>query len=230
MKYWFLFLFAGFALLSFKPAFAGFLEFFFPALRSQEHQPQFDREAGAVKAPFAELGVREENAAPDMQQKIPDQLSALHGALDVSHRSTEAISDWVALAVAEALVFDRSDFLQDLQTTEIYFDEAGRAQYIGFLNDAGVSSALRARTHDIKSFAQKTPLLLNEGAVEGRYRWLYEVPVKVSFVQIGRKGYEDSNVVSKDYTIRLQVGRQSARISELGILIETWEGIPVSEN
>jgi hypothetical protein len=91
-----------------------------------------------------------------------------------------------------------------------------------FYRKNGLTKVLESKKYYIRSFVQETPLLLNEGTVEGRYRWLYEVPVMISYMDRNMHGYKDVQPVSQTITLKIQVGRAADQSKD--ILIESWTG------
>ena len=51
----------------------------------------------------------------------------------------------------------------------------------------------------------EAPELINEGALEGRYRWLYEVPVTISFIPEEASDYRNVKPVNRRYVLKTQL-------------------------
>lgn len=195
---------------------SGVLEFFFPSLRKDETAPT----KGGL-APFA-TGAGEQTA--------PATAPAENNAdivipLDQPHRRHEDIAAWVTKAVSEAMTFGSNDYNIDLGKTAGYFDDGGRRLYMDFLAKDRLNEILKSRKYYVRSFVEETPFLLNEGAVEGRYRWLYEVPVMVSFMDRTMKDYKKAKPLSQTMLLTVQIGRRMPQGPEdSGIVIERWSG------
>ncbi len=195
------------------PAQAGLLEFFFPSLRSDESDP-----TRGGYAPFAEAP---ENASESgFLERIPEGTQPL----DQSHRPSNEISEWVADAVVESLNFNEAAYKDDFAGSVKYFTDAGRAQYETFLREKKIYDVLRSGRFYVRSYVEDTPLLLNEGAVNGVYRWLYRVPVVATYMDREMESYEEAEPVSHRFTLDVQVGRTHANRAVDGLIVETWGG------
>ena len=145
-------------------------------------------------------------------------------SLEKQHRSTEEVIRWVEGAVSEVTTFDENDYQKTLRDRQGYFDQAGQQQYIKFLQSAGVAKVLNSNQYYVRSFVEDIPLLLNEGVVEGRYRWLFQVPITLTYMDRAMVDYKESDPVSQRMSVTLQVGRSASAVDAEGIAIETWSG------
>lgn len=214
------------------PAQAGLLEFLFPTLKTEEVDP-----AETLTAPFAmePSAEGEEAAGSAADQHTVRDLLAGQGAdgkplmpenaipLNQPHRSTSAIVQWVMTATSEAFMFDKPDFNENLAATKPLFGPSGRTQYIQSLSDLGITDTLKSNKYDIRSFADGQPVLLNEGVVDGRYRWLYDVELMVTYLNRGTSGYANAQPINKKVSVRAQIGRSKDAQNRDEIWIETWE-------
>lgn len=68
---------------------------------------------------------------------------------------------------------------------------------------------------------EEQSLLLNSTEVEGVYRWLYQIPITLSFTPNGstRTGRDITN---RKVMVRLQIRRVPNDVSEEGMQIESW--------
>jgi hypothetical protein len=199
------------------PAQAGWLEFFFPTLRKKEYDPM-----QTLQAPFA----------VDPKAETPDKpvdpnsvaLPENNTPLDQPHRDNLEISGWLTTVLSETLTFDQTKYQELIKEDEKYFTADGNAQYVKFLQDNNVIKVLDSGRYDVRSFVQGSPLLLNEGAVNGSYRWLYEVNLMVSYMERGVKDYKKLEPVNQLIVLTVQVGRVAGQKTGSGILIERWDG------
>lgn len=215
-------LIAAFALigLSASPAHAGILEFLFPSLRDEGYNP-----SETLQAPFAAPAEGEATAEGPEGAEVEKKDSRPEDAVPLkqAHRASADISEWVTNAASEVMTFD-GEYKQELADSRKYFDEGGRAQYEAFLNDTKIKRVLESGKYEVRSYVSDVPLLLNEGAVKERYRWLYEVPVMVSYIPKGSNNYKNLEPVNQAVVIRLQVGRTADAETDLRLKIERWNG------
>jgi hypothetical protein len=200
-----------------SPAQAGWLEFFFPSLRNTVDQP-----SRTLVAPFAEQAQAIETlptatSLPALpENKIP---------LDQAHRSPSEMAEWLMTSVSEVLTFKNANISDVLEKNKRHFDTNGQAQFIAFMNENNMTKVLETGNFNMHPFVQQTPLLLNQGVVDGRYRWLFEVPVMVSYLDRAAKGYtKDTKPVNQEIVLTLQVGRTSDLSAGKDVVIERWTG------
>lgn len=190
---------------------AGLLEFLFPSLRDEGPNP-----SETLQAPFAD-----HEAQNDPTKRKPENAVSL----ELPHRSTPIITQWVITEISNVMSFDKPDVREELAEEKAFFDAGGHAEYMAFLRDAKIADVLKSGKYMVRSYVQDSPVLLNEGAVEGRYRWLYEVPVQVSYLQHGTADYENAEPVNQDIVVRVQIGRTADAENELALRMERWTGI-----
>lgn len=188
------------------------LEFFFPSLQKVDNTP-----AETLVAPFADPGVKSAKGSPE---GLPENAVPLN----VPHRNTAQIADWAVMAASEAMTFDKDDYNESFKSTEKYFTPAARQQYLTFLKDTHIMNVIESKKFFLRGFVQDVPMLLNEGNVEGRYRWLYEVPVMLTYMDRNMQGYKNSDPANQQMTLNIQVGRTSNLETGHDIAVEIWTG------
>ncbi len=210
------------------PAQAGLLEFFFPSLKKAEYDP-----SKTMQAPFAldektrDQVMREQLLQDPNAVKNPPPKFALpenNIPLDQPHRHSIEIAKWLTTGLSEVMTFDRGDYSARLEGASKYFTVAGKEQYIKFLTDNNILKVLESGKYEVRSFVQEDPLLLNEGAVNGTFHWLFEVPVMVSYVERGTKNYKNVEPVNQPVVLTVQIGRTATDNQGVGVLIERFEG------
>jgi hypothetical protein len=190
--------------------------FFFPSLKDDSDDP-----SKTLTAPFADKPAAAQLPAPPVTNvRLPENKIPL----DTPHRNDKQMGDWVETAVSEALTFDKPNSQDSLNNNLKYFDEGGKQQYMAFLQDNSVLNVLQSGKFNIRGFAEEKPNLLNEGAVDGRYRWLFEVPIMVTYMDRNMKGYKDAQPVNQMMSVQVQVGRTADVTSGKDVVIEHWIG------
>lgn len=206
---------AGFSL----SARADIIDFLFPGLRDKGPDP-----AQTLQAPFADI------RTPDGGQMGPEPQGAKllpenSIPLELPHRSTNEISDWLVTAASESMTFQSGDYSKDLAATAVYFDEGGRKQFEDFLAQNNILKVLETGKYHVRSFVKETPLLLNEGAVGGRYRWLFEVPLMLSYMDRANSDYKSkAQPVNQLVKLTVQIGRSDKPLGGPNVVIERWFG------
>ena len=202
---------------SVPPAQAGLVDFFFPSLAKKEPDP-----SQTLQAPFADNGSAQQQGPSDAEVKRDPNN---YIPLNLPHMADGAVSDWVVNAVSDILTFPSDDYTVDLARLRGYFDDTGYNEYGAFLEEKSLKKVLESKQFYVRSFVQDVPLLLNEGPVSEQYRWLYEVPVMVTYMDRSMKDYKKSQPVSQRVIITVQVGRVHGDTqNDSGLMVERWSG------
>ncbi len=204
-----------------SPAYAGWLEFFFPSLEKKEPDP-----SKTLKAPFADPDAV--IIAPRAKEGLPDNNTPLN----VRHRPSSLIGRWVESALPDILSYRAKEYKKQFKEKTVYFNDVAKAQYIKFMQDSNYIKILETGRYDINAFVVEPPLLMNEGVVEGRYRWLFKSKVMVTHVKSGTKNYKQvkkDDAVTQTMYIITQVGREKDVKNEHGVLIESFSAKIVKE-
>lgn len=215
----------------------GLLEQWFPFLFTEEIPDSLPAQGGKMapfqnSAPLPQEGegyrpadaVGESADAKKIEYAPPaDQPSAV--ALDQAHRQPPQMAAWASRAMSDTLDFDPLRYeahLLDLNTLLTpYAQEAFKA----FMAKENLLEALKSNNLVMRAFVTEPGRVLNQGAIQGRYRWLIETPVTISFMPRGISDYEGIQPKSQRINVRVQVGRV-AEGGRDGVLIETMEFLP----
>lgn len=207
-------------------AHANWVEFFFPMLKDTSNDP-----ANTLRAPFAEPddessegdAAKDDNGetAANAEDQNPSNETV---PLRLAHRSDREIGQWVTTAVSEAITFTEEDAAAEIIEHKANFDPNGWKEFERFLNDTSIIKVVESDRYQLRSYVKGVPLLLNEGAVSERYRWLFEVNADISYLDRNVSDYED--IVPENRTLKLlvQIGRSKNAKNEAGLLIERWDG------
>jgi len=187
------------------------LEFFFPSLREKPKDP-----SDTLEAPFAD----EVRNVPQPALDIPFEEEQ-EESWDKPHRLPTQIGAWVMKASAEALTFESDDYQTDLQKTEPYFNSNGRKEYMAFLESSKILKVLQSGQYRVRGVAQDAPQVLNEGAVGGFYRWVFRLPIMVSYMGVNMSGYEREDATTQYIELIAQAVRMPDA-GEEGVKIEIW--------
>ena len=197
----------GCVLVSCGAAHASVLGFFFPSLRDNEPDPGV-----TLQAPFIE------------KMAVVEGEEASAEILHVPHRSPKDIGDWVLGLVSEVLTFPVGSFEKQQEFEQQFFSESGWQKYQEFIADKGIAKIAKGEQYQVLSYANQMPLLLNSGLVNGRFRWLYEVPMTVSYLGANVTDYKKAKAINKSFVLRVQVGRVAEKdaIDVMAIKLENW--------
>lgn len=167
------------------------------------------------KAPFSETLIEDST-----DSVLPEQRSL---PLEKQHRTNKELQNWTSMAVSESLSFDKESFSNVSQTIRAYFTDEGFQQYQNYLLSSGIIESIKKNDYRMSIFIEEKPLLLNGSTIQNIYRWLYQLPVTLSFLPrnaanlIGR-----GDMVNRKMTLRIQVRRVKLPDNPNAIQIESW--------
>ena len=203
-----------------------FLEDWFPFLFEEPDTGPKPEETG--QAPFIEKKVIDTAASKQMGVEHKPFAALESGfALDQAHRQPAQIADWATQVISVCLDLDPAAY----ETHEKIVMEAltpyALDSFKAFLAKDNLLAALKSNDLIMRSFVTEPSRLLNQGAVQGRYRWLVETPVTISFLPRGTDDYKGIQPKSQRINVRMQIGRVQENRLE-GLIIETLEFLPVA--
>lgn len=193
-------------------------------------------------APFAEA----ENAAapvelhPDIKY---DPLGAeinVTESLDLAHRHEAAVSEWVTESVSEVLNFTVEEYDAHKARLANVMNQNAVAEFDQFMQVSQILGLMRTKNFELKTFVMDIPQMRTSGVAGDTYRWVYDVPVNLSFLPAGVTSYEglaEDQYQFETLVFRVQVGRVQvpAECKNLpllqqkgvchGMIIETWEAL-----
>lgn len=129
--------------------------------------------------------------------------------------STPAIMSWVAQASTEVMTFGFNDYRRRLQEASRNFTKRGWESFTQALQRSRIIETVEANQQVVTAAPQGAPILESEGMVAGRYQWVIQMPMVVTY-QSGAKTRTDSLLLT------LVVVRVPRLESPNGVGIEQW--------
>lgn len=174
--------------------------------------------AVTLKAPFA-------NEDAVLGELDPTGNAELAISLEQRHRPNNEITKWVQEIVPLLLTYNGQEYEQEYADRIVNFSKIGAQEYVDFLRNKNIVKTLKTGRYNVSGIIADYPVVINEGAVDGRYRWLYQVSVMVTYFDSALKGYsagggEDS--ITQEFVLTAQLGRVRGANNAHGLLIETW--------
>jgi len=195
--------------------FASFVLFFFalaglgPLLRQYApDQEKITEESTVLAEQFAET----------ISSDTPD----IAVSLETPHRGNAQVGAWAALSVASMLNFTPANYDEHVRGMTSYADERGRTDFHSFVINGNILETLGSNNLQLRDNVEDTPLIINTGVLEGRYRWLFEMPVLLTFLPVGAKSYSDSDHLSQHVLVTTQVGRVAYGTNDDELMIESF--------
>ncbi|MGN7439288.1 MAG: DotI/IcmL family type IV secretion protein [Alcanivorax sp.] len=203
------------SIVAFTPnAHAGWLDFLFP---TQDTGPDPSQ---TLRAPFAD----EDAVIEDLDAEgNPEKAVPLH----MRHRPNTVITQWVQMTVPFVLTYKAKTYEKEYGQKVVHFSKGGLDEYVKFLQGRNILKTLKTGRYNVTGILEDYPVIINEGAVDGRYLWLFKADVLVTYFDSSLKKHpvreDDPNTITQEYTITFQVGRNKGVKNEHGLLIESFE-------
>ena len=179
--------------------------------------PKGPSPAETLRAPFAN-----EDAVVDDLTESGEAINAT--PLHLRHRTNDVMAKWVQLIVPALLSYKAETYNAQYSENIKLFTEGGKKEYLKFLQDASYITSLKSGQYDVSGFVESYPIVLNEGAVDGRYKWLFRTDIMITYLQKGVDPYKPGQdaPTSQAFELTFQIGRHRGIDNEHGTLLETW--------
>lgn len=141
-------------------------------------------------------------------------------ALNQPNLSNPALMSWVAQASTEVMTFGFNDYRRRLQEASRNFTRRGWESFTEALDLSGILGMMESNNQVINAAPSGAPVLKSEGVVRGRYQWVVQLPMVLSY-QSGTQTRSDSILVT------LVVVRVPRLESPSGVGIEQWIAAPL---
>ncbi|MCB1563422.1 MAG: type IVB secretion system apparatus protein IcmL/DotI [Alphaproteobacteria bacterium] len=133
--------------------------------------------------------------------------------------STPALMSWVAQACTEVMTFGFNDYRRRLQEASRNFTRRGWESFTLALQRSRIIDMVEANQQVVSAAPQGAPILESEGMVAGRYQWVVQIPMTLTY-QSGDRQKSDSLLIT---VVIVRVPRLE---SPNGIGIEQWIASP----
>ena len=148
--------------------------------------------------------------------------------IETQHMTSNELAMKLSDIVAETLSFTKGNFTYNSANAEKYFTMTGYAQYKEFLTKASFEAALANGTLQAAAYVEEEALQITHGAFSGAYKWLFEVPVTISFIPVNPDTYRNGAIKAENRRILLRA--QFTRVVDpndpLAVKIEVWQVLP----
>lgn len=143
-------------------------------------------------------------------------------SLDTPHRVNAQVGQWLELKISEMMNLAPASYDDHVRGMSGYADERGRSDFHGFMTSSGILDTLTANAYQLRGSTEGDALLLNKGVVDGRYRWLFEVPMLLTFLPADAKSYKDTQNLSQHVIVTAQAGRVAYGTSADELMLESF--------
>lgn len=135
--------------------------------------------------------------------------------LNQANLSTPALMSWVAQATTEVMTFGFNDYRRRLQEASRNFTPKGWESFTRALQLSRIIEMVETQQQVATAAPRGAPILQSEGLVLGRYQWIVQLPMVVTY-QAGAKTRSDNLLVT------VTIVRVSRLESANGIGIAQW--------
>lgn len=140
-------------------------------------------------------------------------------ALSEPNMSAPALMSWVAQASTEVMTFGFNDYRRRLQESSRNFTRRGWESFTQALQRSRIIEMVEANQQVVTAAPQGAPILESQGLVAGRYQWVIQLPIVLTY-QSGSLSRSDNLLVT------IVVVRVPRLESPNGIGIEQWIAVP----
>ena len=148
----------------------------------------------ADTAPFVQ-DIRDAAAKPDSKNRT---------TLEKPHLSDNELKSWISRSVSESLAFNKDNFGTVAKNIKPYFTANGFKKFQDYLISSGIAENVRTNEYDMSVYIENSPLLLNSSVVDDTFKWLYQMPVVISFFPTGarKKATETNQFINRKLRLR----------------------------
>ena len=91
------------------------------------------------------------------------------------------LATWVANSVVQAYTFDFANWRAQLSAARSNFTNPGWHGFETALKDSGVLQTVLEKKYVTTAVPTSAPVLINQGMVDGRYAWKFQIPLLVTY-------------------------------------------------
>lgn len=144
--------------------------------------------------------------------------------LDVPHRSPEQVADWSSGIVSQAMTIAPQTWQTDFGKISGNFAPYAAEEYKAFLSSSNMLSLLTNQKMKLLSVTDGPGIVLKEGAINGTYHWLIQIPLMSSYYSVDTQEIDKTTTVqSQHLLVQVQVGRiATKKADDIGLIIERW--------
>lgn len=135
--------------------------------------------------------------------------------LNLPNMGTSALMSWVAQSSTEVMTFGFHDYQRRMQQSSRHFTRHGWESFTNALQKSRIIEAVEASRQVVMAQPSSAPILIQEGVFNGKYRWVVDLPLAVTY-QAGAATRTDN------LKVRLVIDRVPSLENPNGVGIEQW--------
>jgi len=115
--------------------------------------------------------------------------------LEQPNQADSAVLQWANQAAIAAFSYNFVNYRKELQAASEFFTPAGWKEFLQALNSSNNLEAVRDKKLVVSAVATSTPIILQEGVLNGRYSWRIQLPMLVTY-QSASEFSQQNNMVT----------------------------------
>lgn len=135
--------------------------------------------------------------------------------LDTPNMTTAALMSWVAQATSEIMSFSYSDYQRRLQQSSRHFTQRGWETFAAALQASHILDGIQANKESLTASPRNAPILVQEGVINGKYRWIVKLPLQVNYDSL-------TTARNNNFNVTLVIERVPSLENPNGVGIEQW--------
>ena len=136
-------------------------------------------------------------------------------ALPLPNMGKAALANWASLAASQIMTFGFNDIDERFALSRANFTQQGWENFRKAMTASGLIDDVIKAQQIVTSVPEDPPILLQEGLVNGKYRWVFDTPLLITFRSGGVK-------TSRDKTVHMVLERIPTRDNPNGVGIAEW--------
>lgn len=134
--------------------------------------------------------------------------------LDQPNMTPAALMSWVAQAATEVMTFGYHDYQRRFQEASRHFTKSGWESFTAAIQKARIMDSVQAAKQVVTASPRSAPVIVQQGVLNGRYRWVLQMPIQVT--------YSGGGARSDSLKLSLVVERVPSLENPNGVGIAQW--------
>jgi intracellular multiplication protein IcmL len=111
--------------------------------------------------------------------------------------SLSVVENWMANAVVAANTYDFSNYRRQLGRAERYFTVAGWNGWLTALKQSSNFQSVLSDKMVVSAIPTSAPVLLSRGIMDGRYTWVFQLPMSITYQVLNQKTPQNITYIVK---------------------------------
>ncbi|MDF3055208.1 MAG: hypothetical protein K0Q74_1115 [Gammaproteobacteria bacterium] len=154
-----------------------------------------------------------QNVLQDQPKRSESSIVQLN-QLDAPVLSNAALLQWASDAAILAHTYDFANYREKFQAASKYFTAEAWREYQDVLKKSKNLETVVNKKLKVSAVATAAPVILDQGAVSGRYKWKVQLPILITYESVNTK-------ITQPAEATMLITRVSASEAPKGIVVES---------